>query len=105
LEGPKFQRRIEDFICEHCGAEVSGDGFTNHCPVCLWSKHVDVNPGDRAEPCQGLMEPVAIQPHKDSYRIRFRCQKCGEERWNKSAPQDDFETLLEIARKGADPSG
>ncbi|MFN2146641.1 MAG: RNHCP domain-containing protein, partial [Anaerolineales bacterium] len=40
LEGPKFQRRIEYFICEHCGAEVSGVGFTNHCPVCLWSKHV-----------------------------------------------------------------
>jgi hypothetical protein len=105
VEEPKFQRRIENFICEHCGAEVKGDGFTNHCPVCLWSKHVDIQPGDRAESCQGLMEPIAVQPHKDSYRIKFRCEHCGAERWNKSSPQDDFDVLLEIARKQAGPGG
>jgi hypothetical protein len=95
----KFQRRIEDFICEHCGSEVVGSGFTNHCPVCLWSKHVDINPGDREERCQGLMEPVAVEPHKDSYRILFRCTRCGTERWNRAAPEDDFEVLLRIAKE------
>lgn len=36
-----FTRVIEDFICENCGTEVKGNGYTNHCPKCLWSKHVD----------------------------------------------------------------
>lgn len=95
----KFQRRIEDFVCEHCEHEVKGSGFTNHCPVCLWSKHVDINPGDREESCQGLMEPTAVEHRKDSYRIRFRCIRCGKERWNKAAANDDFEVLLRIAQE------
>ena len=93
----KFQRKVEDFDCLNCGARVTGDGFTNHCPQCLWSRHVDVNPGDRAEPCQGLMAPVAVSQQGGSYRIQHRCQLCGNERWNKSAPQDNFETLLKLA--------
>ena len=95
----KFQRRKEDFVCENCGQTVLGSGFTNHCPVCLWSKHVDINPGDRAELCQGLMSPVVVQPHKDGYRIMFRCIVCGLERWNKAAPEDDFDQLLRIAKQ------
>ena len=98
----KFQRRIEDFVCEHCGNPVTGTGFTNHCPVCLWSKHVDINPGDREEPCQGMMEPVAVEKKRDEYRILFRCTNCGIVRWNKAAKEDDFEVLLQISaeRKG-----
>lgn len=101
MQTPKFQRRIEDFDCEHCGVQVSGSGYTNHCPVCLWSKHVDIHPGDRAEPCQGMMKPIAVERRQDGYRIKFRCQRCGLERWNKAAPEDDFEVLLEIAREQA----
>ena len=40
----KFKRKKENFVCENCGAEVKGDGFTNHCPKCLYSKHVDIFP-------------------------------------------------------------
>jgi hypothetical protein len=93
----KFQRRIEDFICEHCGYSVQGSGYTNHCPQCLWSKHVDVNPGDRAEPCQGLMEPVGVEVKKGKYRILHRCTRCGTEGWNKAAKEDDFEVILQLA--------
>jgi len=50
----KFQKKKEDFKCEKCGREVIGTGYTNHCPDCLWSKHVDVNPGDRQSKCLGL---------------------------------------------------
>ena len=102
METPKFQRKIEDFICEHCGHTVIGTGFTNHCPACLWSKHVDVNPGDRAESCGGLMEPIAVAQKKGGYRIQFRCVKCKAERWNKAAPEDDFEMLLQVARQQAE---
>jgi hypothetical protein len=55
-----FKKTKEDFVCEHCGKPVVGNGYTNHCPECLWSKHVDVNPGDRAATCLGLMEPVGV---------------------------------------------
>lgn len=98
----KFQRRKEDFTCEHCGHAVVGSGFTNHCPACLWSKHVDINPGDREEPCQGMMAPVAVEPHGDSYRILFRCTRCGIRRWNKAARDDDFEMLVKIAEQNAE---
>ena len=53
----RFSRLIEDFICEHCNNPVKGNGYTNHCPYCLYSKHVDEDPGDRAATCHGIMEP------------------------------------------------
>jgi Zn finger protein HypA/HybF involved in hydrogenase expression len=34
-----FVRRKENFICEACGKKVTGDGYTDHCPACLWGKH------------------------------------------------------------------
>ncbi|MBU3901416.1 RNHCP domain-containing protein, partial [Patescibacteria group bacterium] len=47
MQSKKFQRKIEDFVCGHCGPKIKGTGYTDHCPKCLWSQHVDVNPGDR----------------------------------------------------------
>lgn len=96
-----FQKRVEDFVCEKCGAEVSGTGFTNHCPKCLWGKHVDVNPGDRAAECKGMMEPVAVEMKGDEYVIVHRCVVCGFTRKNKTHPADSFEKILEIASKQA----
>ncbi|MFA5319276.1 MAG: RNHCP domain-containing protein, partial [Candidatus Paceibacterota bacterium] len=72
-----FKRKIEDFVCENCGARVPGNGFTNHCPKCLWSKHVDINPGDRAESCGGLMEPIGMALEKGKYVITQKCLACG----------------------------
>jgi rubrerythrin len=92
----RFQRKIEDFTCENCGEEVKGDGYTNHCPFCLWSKHVDINPGDRAADCGGLMEPVSKEIEKDEQIITHRCEECKYEKRNKSAPEDDFDKLLNI---------
>lgn len=92
-----FQRRIEDFACEHCGKVVLGDGYTNHCPHCLWSKHVDVNPGDRAEKCEGLMAPVRLEGGFDNCVIIHRCGKCGMERRNKVAASDSREALAAVA--------
>ena len=73
----RFTRTIEDFTCEQCGASVTGNGYTNHCPHCLWSKHVDIFPGDREAECQGLMAPVTLQVKTssgfDKARILHRC--------------------------------
>jgi len=93
-----FQRKIEDFTCENCGAKVKGTGYTNHCPVCLFSKHVDINPGDRQEPCGGLMEPVGLRIDKGHYIITQRCRICGLERNNHTAENDSTEALIKLSQ-------
>lgn len=93
----KFQRRKEDFVCEHCGAKVEGSGYTNHCPVCLWSKHVDIHPGDRAAQCGGMMWPERIEIEKGEHIILHRCEKCGHKKRNKAAKNDDFNAMLRIS--------
>lgn len=97
----KFQRTKEDFTCEHCGAEVKGTGYTNHCPKCLWSKHVDINPGDRAEECGGMMEPILVEGIVDRYMITQKCKKCGHIRRNAFRDGDNPDVLVEIAKKHA----
>ena len=92
-----FKRTVEDFTCEHCGTSVKGDGYTNHCPECLWSKHVDVEPGDRAATCGGMMEPIALEGSTDKYRIIQRCEKCRIERPIALAKNDNMKTVLAIA--------
>ena len=91
----KFQRKKEDFRCRHCGFLVEGSGYTNHCPECLWSRHVDMNPGDRAETCRGMMEPVGMEMKGSSRVIIHRCGVCHVERKNKVAEDDSAD---EIAR-------
>ena len=93
-----FTRRIEDFTCEHCGHAVRGNGYTNHCPQCLWSKHVDVSPGDRAETCGGLMEPIALEGTSPAYRIVHRCTRCGKERRVGVTFEDSSEALIVLAQ-------
>lgn len=96
----RFQRRIEDFTCEQCGASVAGSGYTNHCPRCLYSKHVDVNPGDRAANCGGLMQPVAVGSDHGEQTILHRCVTCGHEKWNKVAAKDDVDQIIQISAAG-----
>lgn len=93
----KFQRKVENFYCAHCGLEVFGSGYTNHCPRCLWSRHVDIQPGDRLAECGGLMEPIGVSGKPGNYRILHRCQVCGIEKWNQSAANDDFDQLVALA--------
>ncbi|MEK7134408.1 MAG: RNHCP domain-containing protein [Patescibacteria group bacterium] len=94
-----FIRTKEDFVCEHCSAEVKGDGYTNHCPRCLWGKHVDVSPGDRAEECHGMMEPMNAEMNGGDFVLTHTCAKCGIVRRNKAAMADDKGAILEIVRR------
>lgn len=87
----KFKKCKEDFICEHCGKSIKGDGYTNHCPYCLWSKHVDINPGDRAATCLGMMEPIRIETGGRKMSITHRCGKCGYEKKNKAQKGDNLD--------------
>jgi rubredoxin len=99
--GKKFQHTKEDFVCEHCGAVVVGNGYTNHCPECLWSKHVDINPGDRAATCGGLMEPLSLEGSTPSYRVVQRCVRCGYEKRNTLSKIDNPKSVVMVAQKAA----
>jgi hypothetical protein len=93
-EPPSFTRRREDFTCLRCGMPVRGSGYTNHCPQCLWSRHVDVNPGDRAAECGGAMEPIGALSEGGEIIVVQRCLVCGRIRRNRSAADDDRDALL-----------
>ncbi|MDP3661524.1 MAG: RNHCP domain-containing protein [bacterium] len=90
----KFVRTKEDFVCEQCGTHVHGNGYTNHCHECLWSKHVDENPGDRAESCGGMMKPISLAKKKEKFSVTHQCLQCGAERRNIAAEGDNLEILL-----------
>lgn len=98
--GKRFQRHAEAFQCEQCGADVQGDGYTNHCPECLWSKHVDVMPGDRAAVCGGRMRPVAVEGTAGQFVILHRCTACSHTRRNRSSDKDSIDALTQLARGG-----
>jgi len=98
-----FLKRNDSFVCENCGAKVSPAKKTsrNHCPICLYSKHVDIVPGDRREVCQGLMKPVDYEYKQGTVEIHFRCIKCGKSGVNKAASDDVLDELLLMKVQGS----
>ena len=93
-----FKRTIEDFVCEHCGGNVEGNGYTDHCPFCLWSKHVDIDPGDREAECGGMMEPWDIEPKSSEFRVINKCMKCGFMRPSPITIHDDVKVFSDLVR-------
>ena len=95
----QFTKRDEEFVCENCGKKVSKLGYTSrdHCPHCLYSKHVDNMPGDREAECRGLLKPIQVElDSKKGYVIIYKCEKCGAIRKNKSAVDDDMDLLIQL---------
>lgn len=88
----------ESFTCANCGKIVPKAKKTcrNHCIFCLYSRHVDVTPGDRKEICQGLMEPVKYEMDHGQIILTHKCTKCGVLRKNKAAPDDDVDKILSL---------
>lgn len=94
-----FVKNKENFVCENCGLSVKGTGYTNHCHECFYSKHVDINPGDRLQECGGLMKPISIQGSTNNITITHRCQACGFTRNNKLQEADSLEKLTQLMQK------
>ena len=95
----KFQRRIENFVCDNCGTNVNGNGYTDHCPNCLRGKHVDVNPGDRAADCGGMMKPYGVELDHGRNIIMYRCEKCRHEFRVKALKEDNLGEILKLINK------
>lgn len=92
------------FTCGHCGRFVgplpSGGRNRNHCPWCLYSRHVDAErSGDRASSCQGMMEPIGVfeRPNGEEV-IVHRCETCGFERFNRVGADDDEALVAALPR-------
>ncbi len=99
MDKKNFKMIDEDFVCENCGKEVKHLSYTarDHCPYCLHSKHVDINPGDRSESCHGDLMPIGIEKYKDTYKIIYKCKKCGKLRKNIIARDDNMELIIKLS--------
>lgn len=104
MNGKLFTKNDNSFTCKNCGLEVQPLGYSsrNHCPRCLCSLHVDINPGDRANPCGGIMRPIRVETDpKKGFVIVHKCEKCGEIKRNRAASEakvqpDDIELLIKL---------
>lgn len=95
----RFNMIDEKFKCMNCGMEVDTLNYTarDHCPRCLYSRHVDVMPGDRQNKCMGLMMPIGIEKYKNTYKIIYKCLSCGEVHKNIMAQDDDYDMIVELS--------
>ena len=90
-----------------------GTANRNHCPKCLWSKHLDQEePGDRRSECLGLMEPIGLTFKKegvDKYgkerrgeiMLVHQCEKCGKVSINRLAGDDEAKRVMEVFEQGS----
>jgi hypothetical protein len=101
-----------DFKCAHCGVIVcaehllSGVNNRNHCPYCLWSRHLDLYAaGDRLSACKGPMRPVGltVKHTRNKYAagggelmLVHECVECGRLSINRIAADDDAPNLFEV---------
>lgn len=94
--------RDQAFKCGHCkqfiGVPVSGGRNRNHCPNCLYSKHVDLSyPGDRKATCHSLMKPAGLVTRRSGEQvILHECLGCGATDPNRIAADDNPIVLEEI---------
>jgi hypothetical protein len=112
-EGWQADSVEEVFLCRHCQAYVytqpmiSGVQNRNHCPFCLWSRHVDhFHPGDRMSACKAVMQPIGltVKPSRNKYgdektgelMLIHRCSDCNRLSINRIAADDLSERLMEI---------
>lgn len=103
------------FTCQHCGAYVftlpgtAGVLNRNHCPFCLWSRHLDYQqPGDRMSACKAVMQPIGltIKPTHNKYAccqlgelmLIHRCSDCGKLSINRLAADDQSDIITRIYR-------
>lgn len=100
----RFSPCLESFHCAHCGKEIHPEGagsqHRNHCPHCLYSLHVDEEPGDRKAICHGQMEPIGVISKGDGdWSILHLCKSCGKLSLNRALADDNPLLLMQLAVK------
>jgi hypothetical protein len=103
---------MQGFKCGHCHAFVatepglSGVQNRNHCPYCLWSRHLDLyEAGDRLSACKVLMQPIALTmkhiskkygPGCGELMLVHACMECEALSINRIAADDDPQRLVAV---------
>ncbi len=79
--------------------DAPGTAHRNHCPNCLWSRHLDDDrPGDRDADCGSAMEPIAVSVRGDGeWVLVHRCTGCGVIHLNRTAADDQPLLLVRLA--------
>ena len=102
LNRPPRTAHDQAFKCVHCkqfiGAPIAGGRHRNHCPNCLWSRHVDAShPGDRASECHAAMEPIGRIVRRNGEQVLIhRCRGCGKHDPNRIAADDNPLLLMRL---------
>ena len=96
----QFTKLDEEFICENCKQKIKKLNYTtrDHCNYCLYSKHLDINPGDRQNNCKGLLKPIGIEKFKNTYKIIYKCEKCKQTHKNIMATDDNMDLIIELSK-------
>lgn len=106
-------RKNENFQCSHCQSFVStnpmiaGVQNRNHCPYCLWSRHVDLSEaGDRLAVCKGMMKPIGLTLKRTRKKygmaqygelmLIHQCEDCGRLSVNRIAADDDASLIFDV---------
>lgn len=103
LTRPPRTEADQAFRCVHCkqfiGAPITGGKHRNHCPNCLWSRHVDGRvPGDRKSDCHSAMEPIGRIVRRNGEQVLVhRCSGCGKNNPNRIAADDSPLLLMRLA--------
>ena len=95
------QAETEEFKCGHCktfvGPPISGGRHRNHCPLCLYSKHVDLTPGDRRNDCRSLMRQIGTAFRRNGEQVIVHCcLGCGEVRYCRAAAHDHLLVCMRL---------
>src|SRR5262245_21597885 len=130
LRNTRFQQPIrrdkslpgeQGFTCVHCRLPitcaplVAGVQNRNHCPCCLWSRHLDWrNAGDRLSSCKAPMQPVGLttklgrnkyaRERDGELMVIHRCTDCDKVVINRIAADDSDAELLELFRLSCEAS-
>jgi uncharacterized CHY-type Zn-finger protein len=94
-----FSKNNESFICINCSKEVSKHPTSSrdHCNFCLYGLHVDIEPGDRANECRGILVPIGLKIANTKEQIAYRCQGCNQVVTCVTAPDDNREKIIELS--------
>jgi hypothetical protein len=108
----------QGFTCRHCSLYVSCDPALagvqnrNHCPYCLWSRHLDWRvAGDRLAGCRAAMQPIGltIKRSRNKYAgardgelmLIHRCTICAKVAINRIAADDYAAAIVQILDSSA----
>jgi len=99
------ENKSQAFRCDHCRVlvvinEYIGTKNRNHCNFCLWSKHVDIEKGDRNADCHSGMQPIGLTMKREGYSrwgelmLIHVCTLCQKIVINRLAADDNTDRIL-----------